>query len=95
MMKFVSLITNEKDVKTIVSLNPIMVDGTAAAGSALGARINLAALTDPEFDGHQVDYDELMLRLQAYCGIQNTEFRRSITCEHCGEERHDRTRRGE
>ncbi|MBL0713521.1 MAG: sulfide/dihydroorotate dehydrogenase-like FAD/NAD-binding protein [Desulfosarcina sp.] len=70
MMKFVSLITKEKGVKTIVSLNPIMVDGTGMCG---GCRVSIAGQTKfacvdgPEFDGHQVDYDELMLRLQAYC----------------------------
>ena len=70
MMKFVSLITKEKDVPTIVSLNPIMVDGTGMCG---GCRVSIAGenkfacVDGPEFDGHQVDYDELMQRLQAYC----------------------------
>jgi ferredoxin--NADP+ reductase len=70
MMKFVSQITKEKQVPTIVSLNPIMVDGTGMCG---GCRVSIAGenkfacVDGPEFDGHQVDYDELMLRLQAYC----------------------------
>ena len=70
MMKFVSQITKEKEVPTIVSLNPIMVDGTGMCG---GCRVSIAGenkfacVDGPEFDGHQVDYDELMLRLQAYC----------------------------
>jgi ferredoxin--NADP+ reductase len=70
MMKFVSLITKEKNVPTIVSLNPIMVDGTGMCG---GCRVSIAGenkfacVDGPEFDGHQVDYDELMQRLQAYC----------------------------
>ena len=70
MMKFVSLITKEKDVKTIVSLNPIMVDGTGMCGGcrvSIGGKNKFACVDGPEFDGHQVDYDELMLRLQAYC----------------------------
>ena len=70
MMKFVSLITKEKDVKTIVSLNPIMVDGTGMCGGcrvSIGGENKFACVDGPEFDGHQVDYDELMLRLQAYC----------------------------
>ncbi len=70
MMKFVSKITKQYEVPTIVSLNPIMVDGTGMCG---GCRVSIegenkfACVDGPEFDGHKVDYDELMLRLQAYC----------------------------
>ena len=70
MMKFVSLITKEKNVKTIVSLNPIMVDGTGMCGGCrvtVGGQTQFACVDGPEFDGHKVDYDELMRRLQAYC----------------------------
>jgi len=70
MMKFVSLITKEAGVKTIVSLNPIMVDGTGMCGGcrvSIGGENKFACVDGPEFDGHQVDYDELMQRLQAYC----------------------------
>ena len=70
MMKFVSKLTNEYKVKTIVSLNPIMVDGTGMCGGCrvtIGGKTRFACVDGPEFDGHQVDYDELMLRLQAYC----------------------------
>ncbi|MBW2409282.1 MAG: sulfide/dihydroorotate dehydrogenase-like FAD/NAD-binding protein [Deltaproteobacteria bacterium] len=70
MMKFVSKLTKEYGVKTIVSLNPIMVDGTGMCGGCrvtVGDQTKFACVDGPEFDGHQVDYDELMLRLQAYC----------------------------
>lgn len=70
MMKFVSLITKEYNVPTLVSLNPIMVDGTGMCGGCrvtVGGQTKFACVDGPEFDGHQVDYDELMLRLQAYC----------------------------
>jgi len=70
MMKFVSLITKEYQVPTLVSLNPIMVDGTGMCGGCrvtVGGQTKFACVDGPEFDGHQVDYDELMLRLQAYC----------------------------
>ena len=70
MMKFVSLITKEFNVPTLVSLNPIMVDGTGMCGGCrgtVGGKTKFACVDGPEFDGHQVDYDELMLRLQAYC----------------------------
>ena len=69
MMKFVSLMTKEYNVKTIVSLNPIMVDGTGMCGGcrvSIGGTTQFACVDGPEFDGHQVDYDELMNRLRAY-----------------------------
>jgi len=69
MMKFVSKLTKEYNVKTIVSLNPIMVDGTGMCGGcrvSIGGRTKFACVDGPEFDGHQVNYDELMQRLQAY-----------------------------
>lgn len=69
MMKFVSKITADYHVKTIVSLNPIMVDGTGMCGGCrvtIGGQTKFACVDGPEFDGHKVDYDELMLRLQAY-----------------------------
>ena len=70
MMKFVSLLTKKYDVPTLVSLNPIMVDGTGMCGGCrvtVGGKTKFACVDGPEFDGHQVDFDELMLRLQAYC----------------------------
>ena len=70
MMKFASLVTKEYDIPTLVSLNPIMVDGTGMCGGcrvSIGGKTKFACVDGPEFDGHQVDYDELMLRLQAYC----------------------------
>jgi ferredoxin/flavodoxin---NADP+ reductase len=70
MMKAVSNITREYKVATMVSLNPIMVDGTGMCGGCrvtVGGETKFACVDGPEFDGHKVDYDELMLRLQAYC----------------------------
>jgi len=69
MMKFVSQLTKEYNVPTLVSLNPIMVDGTGMCGGCrvtVGGKTRFACVDGPEFDGHQVDFDELMLRLQAY-----------------------------
>ena len=69
MMKFLSLVTKDYNVKTLVSLNPIMVDGTGMCGGCrvtVNGETKFACVDGPEFDGHQVDYDELMLRLQAY-----------------------------
>lgn len=70
MMKFVSKMTKEFNVKTLVSLNPIMIDGTGMCGGcrvSVGGETKFACVDGPEFDGHQVDYDGLMQRLQAYC----------------------------
>ncbi|MFH2093748.1 MAG: sulfide/dihydroorotate dehydrogenase-like FAD/NAD-binding protein [Pseudomonadota bacterium] len=69
MMKFCSLITKEKNVKTFVSLNPIMVDGTGMCGCcrvSVGGTTKFACVDGPEFDGHKVDFDELAKRLASY-----------------------------
>ena len=69
MMKFVSLLTKEFNVPTIVSLNPIMIDGTGMCGGCrvtVGGETKFACVDGPEFDGHKVDYDSLMRRLGAY-----------------------------
>ncbi len=69
MMKFVSLLTKEFGVPTLVSLNPIMIDGTGMCGGCrvtIGGKTKFACVDGPEFDGHQVDYDGLMRRLGAY-----------------------------
>jgi ferredoxin/flavodoxin---NADP+ reductase len=65
MMKVVAHLTREYDLKTIVSLNPIMVDGTGMCGGCrvtVGGKTKFACVDGPEFDGHQVDFDNLMLR---------------------------------
>jgi len=69
MMKFCSLITKEKNVKTLVSLNPIMVDGTGMCGCcrvSIGGDTKFACVDGPEFDAHKVDFDELSNRLASY-----------------------------
>jgi ferredoxin--NADP+ reductase len=69
MMKFVSKMTAEYDVKTLVSLNSIMVDGTGMCGCcrvSVGGKTQFACVDGPEFDGHLVDFDELGQRLDAY-----------------------------
>ena len=69
MMKFVSLLTKELGIRTIVSMNPIMVDGTGMCGACrltVGNEIKFACVDGPEFDGHLVDFDESMKRQQMY-----------------------------
>lgn len=70
MMKNVCAVTREFKVKTIVSLNPIMVDGTGMCGgcrATVGGETKFACVDGPEFDGHLVDFDELMSRNNRFC----------------------------
>ena len=69
MMKFVCLLTKELNIPTIVSLNPIMVDGTGMCGACrvtVGGKVKFACVDGPEFDGHEVNFDEAMRRQQIY-----------------------------
>ena len=69
MMKFVCKLTKEYDIKTIVSLNPIMIDGTGMCGGCrvtVDSKIKYACVDGPDFDGHLVDFDELMNRNTSY-----------------------------
>ena len=69
MMKFVCKLTKELDIPTIVSLNPIMVDGTGMCGACrvtVGGEVKFACVDGPEFDGHKVDFDQAMKRQQIY-----------------------------
>ncbi|MGL4109444.1 sulfide/dihydroorotate dehydrogenase-like FAD/NAD-binding protein [Clostridium sp. LP20] len=69
MMKFVSLLTKELNIPTIVSMNPIMVDGTGMCGAcriSVGGEVKFACVDGPEFDGHLVNFDEAMRRQAMY-----------------------------
>ena len=80
MMKFVSLLTKQYGIKTIVSLNPIMIDGTGMCGGCrvkVDGKIKFACVDGPDFDGHLVDFDELMRRNRAY---MSEERRRDEEC---------------
>ena len=69
MMKFVCLLTKELNIPTIVSMNPIMVDGTGMCGACrlnVGGEIKFACVDGPEFDGHLVNFDEAMKRQAIY-----------------------------
>jgi ferredoxin--NADP+ reductase len=73
MMKFVSLLTKKYEVPTVASLNTIMVDGTGMCGACrvtVGGETKFVCVDGPEFDAHQVDFDEMMLRLGAYKEIE-------------------------
>ena len=69
MMKLVCLLTKELNLPTIVSMNPVMVDGTGMCGAcrlSVGGQVKFACVDGPEFDGHQVNFDEAMKRQQIY-----------------------------
>lgn len=81
MMKFVSALTKEYGVKTIVSMNPIMIDGTGMCGGCrltVGGVTKFACVDGPEFDGHEVDFDEAMRR-----GGMYRDFERHAREENC------------
>ncbi len=69
MMKFVCLLTKQLGIPTIVSMNPIMVDGTGMCGACrlvVDGKVKFACVDGPEFDGHLVDFDQAMKRMQQY-----------------------------
>jgi ferredoxin--NADP+ reductase len=83
MMKFLSKLTKEYGVKTLVSLNTIMMDGTGMCGCCrvtVGGETKFACVDGPEFDGHLVDFDELAQRLDAYKELESQSFQK-YQCE--------------
>lgn len=69
MMKFACQLTKELEIPTIVSMNPIMVDGTGMCGACrlmVGGKVKFACVDGPEFDGHQVDFEQAMQRMRLY-----------------------------
>ena len=76
MMKFVCLATKEFGVKTIASMNPIMIDGTGMCGGCrltVGGEMKFACVDGPEFDGHLIDFDEAMNRAKTYAEFECQE----------------------
>ncbi len=79
MMKFCSETTRPYGVQTMVSLNTIMVDGTGMCGGCrvtVGGETKFVCVDGPEFDGHQVDFDNMISRLKAYKGREDTDHHR-------------------
>lgn len=82
MMKFVSLTTKPYHIKTIVSMNPIMIDGTGMCGGCrltVGGKTKFACVDGPDFDGHEVDFDEAMRRSRMY-GQQEHDAMHRFEC---------------
>ncbi|MGI6006259.1 MAG: sulfide/dihydroorotate dehydrogenase-like FAD/NAD-binding protein [Ruminococcus sp.] len=96
MMKFVCLLTKDLGIPTIVSMNPIMVDGTGMCGACrltVGDEVKFACVDGPEFDGHLVNFDEAMKRQQMYKTEEGRAYLREKEgdthhggCGHCGGE---------
>ncbi|MCD8221247.1 MAG: sulfide/dihydroorotate dehydrogenase-like FAD/NAD-binding protein [Clostridiales bacterium] len=87
MMKFACLLTKELGIPTIVSMNPVMVDGTGMCGAcrlSVGSEVKFACVDGPEFDGHLVNFDEAMKRQQIY----KTEEGRAMLREREGDTHH-------
>ena len=77
MMKFVCLLTKKYEIPTDVSLNTIMVDGTGMCGACritVGGKTRFVCVDGPEFDGHQVDFDEMLKRMGAFKDIEREEL---------------------
>ena len=84
MMKFVCLLTKKLGIHTIVSMNPIMVDGTGMCGACritIGGKTKFVCVDGPEFDGHQVDFDEMLKRMGAFKTIEREELHKLDECE--------------
>lgn len=84
MMKFVCLLTKKYNISTDVSLNTIMVDGTGMCGACritVGGKTKFVCVDGPEFDGHQVDFDEMLKRMGAFKPIEREEMHKLEPCQ--------------
>ncbi len=80
MMKFVCALTKEYGIKTVASMNPIMIDGTGMCGGCrltVGGEVKFACVDGPEFDGHLIDFDEAMARSSMYKTFERTRHEES------------------
>jgi ferredoxin--NADP+ reductase len=87
MMKAVANVTRPFNIPTYVSLNTIMVDGTGMCGGCrvtVGGKMKFACVDGPEFDGHQVDFDELMMRNRTYVDMEKISDERAHICKLTG-----------
>ena len=81
MMKFVARLTKKLDIPTVVSLNPIMLDGTGMCGACrvtVGGKVKFACVDGPEFDAHKIDFDEAMKRQSIYKTEEGKKYLKSI-----------------
>lgn len=81
MMKFVTMVTKKYNIKTVVSMNPIMIDGTGMCGGCrltVGGKVKFACVDGPDFDGFEVDFDEAISRSRSYSEFEG--IAREKTC---------------
>ena len=86
MMKAVCDVTKSAGIKTIVSLNPVMVDGTGMCGSCrveVGGKTMFGCVDGPEFDGHLVDFNLLNARLNVYCAEEKESLTNYMEVHEC------------
>jgi ferredoxin--NADP+ reductase len=79
MMKYCSLLTKKYNIPTVASLNTIMVDGTGMCGACrltVAGKTKFVCVDGPEFDAHEVDFDELLMRLDAYKDAELANYKR-------------------
>ncbi len=88
MMKFVCKLTKEYNIRTVVSMNPVMIDGTGMCGCCrvtVGGEMKFACVDGPDFDGHLVDFDEAMRRSRMYAEQEKAMMGRRHICKATGE----------
>lgn len=88
MMKFVCQLTKEYNVKTTVSMNPIMIDGTGMCGGcrlSVGGQMKFACVDGPDFDGHEVDFDEAISRNASYKEFERHAYEKTCNLLKKGE----------
>jgi ferredoxin--NADP+ reductase len=81
MMKYVALLTKKYDLPTLASLNTIMVDGTGMCGAcrvSVGGKTKFVCVDGPEFNAHEVDFDEMLMRLDSYREEEGAAYERFI-----------------
>ena len=89
MMKFVCEVTKKYNVKTVVSMNPIMIDGTGMCGGCrltVGGKVKFACVDGPDFDGHEVDFDEAMSRGSMYKDFERHAYEKQCNLMKKGEQ---------
>ena len=80
-MKYVAILTRKYKLPTIASLNTIMVDGTGMCGAcrvSVGGKTRFVCVDGPEFDAHEVDFDEMLMRLNSYKEEENIAYDRFL-----------------
>ena len=90
MMKFVCALTKQYGIKTVASMNPIMIDGTGMCGGCrltVDGKMKFACVDGPEFDGHLIDFDEAMERASMYKDFERHAFEESCNLLKMAEEK--------